>query len=99
MSNRFVSGVNVGTLNPNLRSNTWSMFTQRPFLRSQACWAFVYIPKCYYSRATVIRTYQVSLGYLMILGFHWVSLVFFVLPGPFKALVSYRPVLMAVAWL
>ena len=26
-----------------------------------------------YSRATVIRTYQVSLGYLMILGFPWFS--------------------------
>ena len=35
----------------------------------------------------------------MILGFLWFSLVSLVFPRPFKALVSYRPVLMAVAWL
>ena len=47
----------------------------------------------------MIGTYYVSLGYLMILGHPWFSLVFLGFPDRFKALVSYKPDLMAVAWL
>ena len=57
------------------------------------------LKKSLYSLSTNIRTYQALLGYLMILGFLWFSLVSLGFPGPFKAHVSYRPILMAVAWL
>ena len=51
-----------------------------------------------HGRATVTRTYQVSLGYLMIWGFLWFSSAFlrFLRFKTIKAFVSYKPVLMTV---
>ena len=55
--------------------------------------------RSYGARRDNIRTYQASLGYLMILHVRRFSLVVLGFPGPLKALASYEPVLMTVAWL